>query len=170
MKITAVRFIGPAKVMEIDTGKVVDMVAGSYCELEDVVHHDRDYFVFKDRRIGVTVNHWCELERFKIVELVRMPTADDPTYDGIPLPLTSSSQIKDIKAPWPIAHLCDGKLVCPKCARKYCFAYPNSIPVYPTNILPRDQDCHDCGQMLVKVSKLGDNILFKKYVKPKAKR
>lgn len=158
---TGVQFI------DVDTGKLVNMMIGASRHLIKTGVGDREYLIIDGNRIGATTAYFLQLETEKAVELTRVPEDGDATWDGIPLPLTGSAQIK---SKLPIAKLILGELVCDRCSMNLILTYPDAIPVYPVNVFPYDQDCHKCGQMLVKTSKDGGRILFKKYIKPEKKK
>lgn len=69
------------------------------------------------------------------------------TYDGAPLRHLTPNQIRYSSS---IGKLLEGgKFVCHRCALVYDLVAEEAVSVYPVNIIPYSQQCHECGKMLV---------------------
>lgn len=67
--------------------------------------------------------------------------------EGQPLRYLTPNQIRYSSS---IGKLLEGgKFVCHKCALSHDLVAENATSVFPVNIIPYSQDCHDCGQSIV---------------------
>lgn len=165
MRVNTIEVVGVTCVIDIDTGKTSNTLPGLK-HVEKVTKDGRDYYVISGTRLGATVTFWEQLANTYAVFFHMVAEGGDPCYNSFPLPITTSVQAGANKL--PIAHLIKGVVYCEKCSLSRSLTYPDAIALYPKNILPMDQDCHCCGQMLVQIGRK-PNIMITKYIKPEKK-
>lgn len=149
--------------IDIDHGHTASLNQGDH-ELDKVFHEGREFHVLYGTRVGSLTSYLEDFEKAGTIKLSRMAEDSDPTWHGIALPITSSSQVSNTLHQQVIAHLVKGKLLCEKCTLHKSLTFPDAIAIYPRHLLPMSQDCHGCGQMLVDIArnKRGPDMVFKK--------
>ncbi len=86
------------------------------------------------------------------IKLTYVAEEGDPTLDGIPLPITGGNQLTDWQKNHLVCgHLVGGKFLCERCTLSKSLVYPAAIAVYPINIIPYSQVCHECGLVVFSI-------------------
>lgn len=149
MKLNAVDVLKSLALIHLDSGAPSTVGPGCY-HLETAERtfggRTRSYYKLAGTDLGAIEPYWDDKEADGTIRVTRIAEADDPTLDGIPLPIRSGNQLTT----WQKEHLIcgriiGGKFVCERCALNHGLVYPNAIAVYPVNILPYSQDCKECG-------------------------
>ena len=156
----------PTSVLLLGTGNAYVLDPGEQLLAPEVLNN-REYHIIQDSRIGAITAYWETQQKLgNIILHANRQSVEAPLWHGVALPITSSKQLNKQLLAQPIAYFIRGELWCYKCAEGNTTYYPDSLPVTPANIMPKSQDCHKCGQLLIIVErdKRGPAILFKKYV------
>jgi hypothetical protein len=148
--------------IDIMDGSKHEMTCGSVHEIHPTTKSNRQYHTIHGSFVGCINEYWLELEVKGSVRLYKLPTGR--TLDGILLPIETRQQLTEHQITHlVVGHLVHGKFLCEKCTLKKSLSHPDAIAIYPINILPYSQDCHECGQMIFEVARGRDNqplILF----------
>ncbi len=154
MKVDTVRVLDKGfELIHIDHGLKHALKPGRVYELEHAEgSHPLAYYVVKGTRVGAIQRFWEDSERKGLIRMFRAAEADDPTFDGIPLPIRNGSQLTEWQKLHTVCgHLVKGKFKCERCTLKHNLTYPDAIAVYPVNILPYSQACTECGLLIFDV-------------------
>jgi hypothetical protein len=130
-----------------------DPVIGKTYEIEHAVgKHPLAYYVIKGTRVGAIQRYWEDSQRDGKIRLTVIAEGDDPTLDGVPLPVRNGSQLTEHQKKHTVCgYLIKGKFKCTRCALKHGLTYPDAIAVYPINIIPYSQDCTECKLLIFEI-------------------
>lgn len=153
MRVNKVTILKPFRVIDIETGDPVSLKPGQTYEIEHARGvHPLDYYVVKGTRQGCICRHWEASAEIGVVRLHVIAQSDDPTLDGVVLPITSSDQLTaDQKTKTPCGYIIKGKFHCTRCAAKHDKSYPKAVSVFPINIIPYSQVCRVCDLVIFNI-------------------
>jgi hypothetical protein len=141
--------------IDLDTGHKHPQPVGTVHFLEtdgDKSKHPLDRYMIKGTQIGAISRYYEDAVLKRQIELILIAEDNDPTLDGIVLPITSSSLLTEHQKKHLVCgHLIKGHFKCERCALKHGLTNPNAIAVYPVNILPYSQNCTECGLLIFNI-------------------
>ena len=155
MRADRVRVLKPGvKLIDIDSGAVrPELKVGKVFELATLTKdHPLPYYLIKGTREGAISRFWEDAEKKGRLTIVRVPEDGDVTLDGIPLPITAETKLSEHQRHHLVAgYLIKGRFRCTRCALGHGLVHPAAIAVYPCNVLPYSQSCHECGTLVFNV-------------------
>lgn len=154
----------PVIMLDIATGKKEHLQVGKTYDVEYQMLNDREYLLITGTNVGSVRTYWLQQESQRALKLVR---TDGPTIDGVQLPITTRAQLSKHQIEnLVVGKIVKGRFLCNKCALKKDLNTPVAFSVYPVNILPYSQDCHDCGLVVFDMAKKKEGGYLTIFEKP----